>query len=120
MAFKMKGNPYKRGDMDTSAFKNYRNPGEYKVFNMGNKPTSFKKNGSDKKVPKNPEHDDNAVTSANIARFSKSSGYSVADINSLIKELSATGGGGTEDDFTMSDVKSAMADRYEGNVDELD
>lgn len=43
MAFKMKGSPYKLGGVATkSALKNYRNPQDYKVFNMGNKPTPIK------------------------------------------------------------------------------
>ena len=67
-----------------------------------------------------PTKNANAVTDANIEKFSKDSGYSVADINSLIAELSATGGGGTEDDFDMTDVISAVQNKYETNVDEID
>jgi hypothetical protein len=43
MGFKMKGSAYKLNDVATkSALKNYRNPQDYKVFNMGNKPTPMK------------------------------------------------------------------------------
>ena len=43
MAFKMKGSPYKLGSVATkSALKNYKNPQDYKVFNMGNEPTPMK------------------------------------------------------------------------------
>ena len=38
MAFKMKGSPYPK----KSPYKNYANPQNYKVFNMGNKPTPIK------------------------------------------------------------------------------
>ena len=44
MAFKMKGPMFFK-----SALKNYKNPEDYKVFNMGNKPTSFKQTDGDLK-----------------------------------------------------------------------
>lgn len=45
MAFKMKGFPMH----NTSALKNYKNPQEYKVFNMGNKPSPFEQSEGDLK-----------------------------------------------------------------------
>ena len=62
----------------------------------------------------------NAVTDANIAKYSKESGYSVTDINAIIKNLSATGGGGMEDDFDMQDVIDAVKTKFETNIDEED
>ena len=44
MAFKMKGPMFFK-----SALKNYKNPQEYKVFNMGNKPTPFEQSEGDLK-----------------------------------------------------------------------
>lgn len=49
MAFKMKGFPMIQG---TSPAKNYKNPQDYKVFNMGNKPDG----------PFKQKHDDKAKT----------------------------------------------------------
>ena len=59
-----------------------------------------------------------AVTDANIKAFADKSGYSVDSIKSFINEMSDESQ--EYDDFTMSDVISAMQDRYEGNVDEMD
>jgi hypothetical protein len=43
MAFKMKGSPMNR-NFGVSPMKNYKEPREYKVFNMGNEASpSFKK-----------------------------------------------------------------------------
>jgi hypothetical protein len=44
MAFKMKGPMFFK-----SALKNYKNPQEYKVFNMGNKPSPFEQSEGDLK-----------------------------------------------------------------------
>lgn len=58
MGFKMrKGSPMKRNyNMEESPVKNYRNPQEYEVFNMGNKATPFKQDydvhGTDKRAYK--------------------------------------------------------------------
>ena len=59
-----------------------------------------------------------AVTDANIKAFADKSGYSVDSIKSFINEMSDESQ--EYDDFDMSDVISAMRDRYEGNVDEMD
>ena len=69
MAFKMKGFPTIQG---TSPAKNYKNPQDYKVFNMGNKPDGpFKQdNTPGSQNPKFPEVmytiDGKAVKSINI------------------------------------------------------
>tara|TARA_R100000315_G_scaffold35504_3_gene14727 strand:- start:14 stop:538 length:525 start_codon:yes stop_codon:yes gene_type:complete len=42
MAFKMKGPMFFK-----SALKNYKNPQDYKIFNMGNKPTPFEQSDGD-------------------------------------------------------------------------
>ena len=112
--FKMKG---------YSAFdKNYNSP--TKQMLGANPPVEEGMGGAfyQKKDIKIPVKDggSNAVTDANIAKYSKESGYSVTDINAIIKNLSATGGGGMEDDFDMTDVISAVQDKYETNVDEID
>jgi|TARA_R110002020_G_C15716030_1_gene722470 hypothetical protein len=109
MAFKMKGfSAYDK--MEPSGYKKmgsaYDKHGAYKQKDDVPIPT---KNGGSL-----------AVTDANIANFSKKSGYSVSDINSLIKEMSDVGGGGMEDDFDMQDVMSAMRNRFETNSDEMD
>ena len=44
MAFKMKGPMFFK-----SALKNYKNPQDYKIFNMGNKPTPFEQSEGDLK-----------------------------------------------------------------------
>ena len=44
MAFKMKGPMFFK-----SALKNYKNPQDYKIFNMGNKPSPFEQSEGDLK-----------------------------------------------------------------------
>ena len=90
MAFKMKGSPYKLKSVatksalkQTSALKNYENPQDYKVFNMGNEPTPIKQSdpnerhflekeqtgpfeGEKKQLPRQPgEHPDLYITGGN-------------------------------------------------------
>jgi hypothetical protein len=64
---------------------------------------------------KSPYHKN--IDDKEIKRLSEESKIPVADINALIKQMSDTGGGGTEDDFTYNDVKKALMDKFEGNSD---
>ena len=122
MAFKMKG--YSAYDKMDSAYDKH---GMYKKMDSAyDKYGAYKQTDpkieSEKEKVKIPTKDggSNAVTDANIARFSKDSGYSVATINSIIDELSDVGGGGMEDDFDMRDVINAVRNRFETNSDEVD
>lgn len=64
---------------------------------------------------KSPYHKN--IDDEEIKKLSEESKIPVADINKVIKEMSETGGGGVEDDFTYSDVKKALMDKFEGNSD---
>ena len=109
MAFKMKG---------FSAYDKME-PSGYKKMDSAYDKHGVYKQKEEIKIP-TKETLNAAVTDANIAKFSKDSGYSVATINSIIKELSDVGGGGMEDDFDMQDVINAVRNRFETNSDEVD
>lgn len=122
MAFKMKG--YSAYDkMEPSGYKKmgsaYDKHGMYKKMDSAYDKHGVYKQKEEIKIP-TKETLNAAVTDANIAKFSKDSGYSVATINSIIKELSDVGGGGMEDDFDMQDVINAVRNRFETNSDEVD
>tara|TARA_R100001129_G_scaffold170477_1_gene140009 strand:+ start:25 stop:372 length:348 start_codon:yes stop_codon:yes gene_type:complete len=115
MAFKMKG--YSAYDKMDSAYDKH---GMYKKMDSAYDKHGAYKQKEEIKIPTKKETLNAAVTDANIAKFSKDSGYSVSTINSIIKELSDVGGGGMEDDFDMQDVINAVRNRFETNSDEVD
>jgi hypothetical protein len=49
-----------------------------------------------------------------IKKLSEESKISIPQIEEVIKEMSDTGGGGMEDDFTYDDVKNAVMEKFSG------
>jgi|21_taG_2_1085346.scaffolds.fasta_scaffold09476_5 hypothetical protein len=49
-----------------------------------------------------------------IKRLSEESKISIPEIKGVIKEMSDTGGGGQELDFTYDDVKNAVMEKFDG------
>tara|TARA_R100001443_G_scaffold73522_1_gene81446 strand:- start:764 stop:982 length:219 start_codon:yes stop_codon:yes gene_type:complete len=48
-----------------------------------------------------------------IKKLSEESKISIPEIKGVIKEMSDTGGGGMEDDFTYDDVKNAVMEKFD-------
>ena len=68
MAFKMKGSPYPK----KSPYKNYANPQNYKVFNMGNKPTPIKLHKEGHNPPQeDPAYEGGDYSWEDLAKMSK-------------------------------------------------
>ena len=64
MAFKMKGPMFFK-----SALKNYKNPQDYKIFNMGNKPTPFDKKENKTSMYKKDEAKDTIVERTDSRKY---------------------------------------------------
>tara|TARA_Y100001938_G_C8075144_1_gene425574 strand:- start:75 stop:572 length:498 start_codon:yes stop_codon:yes gene_type:complete len=112
MAFKMKGpslyknlsvnrNGYKNasdGKSKSAPFQNYENPQDYKVFNMGNKPTPIKQTDKDLK---DYLLDEKGFNQADADRMIKDGAYTISDKGFLAwykgKDEPAEPKGGKED-----------------------
>ena len=96
MGFKMKGSPMKRNfGIGSSPAKNYKNPQDYKVFNMGNKPSPFKQGDDEKLHTKYADGSHSTLDASMTARrygadgtllSTSTSGTPITDINQQVKK----------------------------------
>ena len=111
---------FKNKFLAKSPLKNYKNPGDYKVFNMGNKPSaSFKQVADEDRSVPIPRKD--TVNEVNIKRLAEK--YKIDNveiIENIIKKLDEEAQG--DNDYDMSDVETAIKNmvdkRGDENVDE--
>ncbi len=120
---------FKNKFLAKSPLKNYKNPGNYKVFNMGNKPSaSLKQVAEDpREVPieikpnTSPSAAEDVINKENIEKLMKK--YKIDDIEiieNIMEKLDTEAQG--DDDYGMIDVEEAVKDfverRGDENVDE--